>query len=193
MMTTYCFTGRRPKDLCGYVQEKYNDFVISLVNYLMQFIDTTGKEKTQFISGGAQGFDQLAFWAVDLLKQSLPAHLQGNVINTVYVPFKGQQRIWKENGLFSRQQYDLMLQKADRVAYLQESAEARNEVVEALLNRNHMMVDASSGVIALYPGDDWQTAKGGTAECMRYANSKDKTIHQVRYTIENSNLVGIYD
>ena len=50
------------------------------------------------------------------------------------------------------------------------------------------MVDSSNLVIALYPDDSWTTAKGGTAECMRYAKSKNKTIIQLKYKINNNQL-----
>lgn len=187
-MNTFCFTGSRPKKLCGYNQDSYNGFVRDFVRYLYQFIDPSGQTKTQFISGGAQGFDQLAFWTVNLFRECLPKEAWQSIINTVYVPFKGQQSVWKETGLFSRQEYESMLSCADHVAWLNGALTDKKEVAAALMERNHKMVDASDKVIALYPDDSWDTASGGTAECMRYAASQGKPIIQIRYTIQNNIL-----
>jgi uncharacterized phage-like protein YoqJ len=180
-MSTVCFTGRRPKDLCGYDVNKYQTFLSQLVTSL-DTLYVNGARK--FISGGAQGFDQLAFWAVNALKTKHP-----NIENVVYVPFKGQERRWARQGLFSIQDYNRMIQKADEVVYLKDELYDSREIVKALMSRNHDMVDASDFVVALYPDDDWKTSKGGTAECMRYANDKNKSIYQLKYEITNGELI----
>lgn len=177
---TLCFTGRRPKDLCGYKKEKYKN----LVDCITKFCDYFYKQGYRnFISGGAQGFDQLAFWAVNKLKASHP-----DIKNIVYVPFKGQERNWLATGLFSRQEYRLMLSLADEVVYLQDELHDYKDIAKALFARNHAMVDASDAVIALYPDNTWPTSKGGTAECMRYAETHHKDIHQIDYTIANNEI-----
>lgn len=85
MSKTLCFTGRRPKDL-GFIEtivskngreylknaqneDAYKDFVLSLSGILEKFYENG---YTRFISGGAQGFDQLAFRAVSLVKEKHP-------------------------------------------------------------------------------------------------------------------------
>ena len=81
MSKTMSFTGRRPKDLFGYVKENYVPLVNKLTDELIQFYKEQGFDT--FITGGAQGFDQLAFWAVDRMKR------QGYMVkNIVYAPFK---------------------------------------------------------------------------------------------------------
>ena len=88
-----CFTGRRPKDLYGYNHDAYIPMVNAIKSCLRKHIS---QGYTKFISGGAQGFDQLSFWAVNALKR------EGyDIKNIVYVPFKGQEKAWKETGLFS--------------------------------------------------------------------------------------------
>lgn len=74
---TLCFTGRRPKNLCGYNNNKYNDLVDKVTEICETFHQNGYRN---FISGGAQGFDQLAFWAVLRLKKIHP-----DVKNIVYV------------------------------------------------------------------------------------------------------------
>ncbi len=180
-MRTACFTGRRAKTLCGYDGEKYTSFHNQLVEYL-ETLYTEGIR--EFISGGAQGFDQLAFWAVNELKQR-----HNDIKNTVYIPFRGQESRWAAHGMFSREDYNLMLTKADEIKYLKEiNTSDYNQVVKALYDRNHSMVNNSELCIALYPSDDWRTSKGGTAECIRYARNKNIETRQIRYTINNNGL-----
>lgn len=64
---TVCFTGHRANKLCGYDINKYTDFVDQLVIALEDY--TLDHNITNFITGGAQGFDQLAYWAVNILSE----------------------------------------------------------------------------------------------------------------------------
>lgn len=178
---TLCFTGKRPKDLCGYKKDKYE----GLTSCIKRLCETYYKSGyTRYLFGGAQGFDQIAFWAVYELKK---VHQDIKLI--VYVPFKGQERKWLETGLFSQQEYQQLLSLADEVVYLHEKLENYNDIVKALYERNHAMVTNSDAVIALYPDATWKTNKSGTAECMRYADKHHKEICQIRYSIENDRIV----
>ena len=169
-----CFTGRRPKDLYGYNHDAYIPMVNAIKSCLRKHIS---QGYTKFISGGAQGFDQLSFWAVNALKR------EGyDIKNIVYVPFKGQEKAWKETGLFSQKEYKLMLRLADEVVFLQDiDADNKRQVVKALYDRNHSMVNDSDAVFGLYPNYNWQlsSTKGGTAECLRYALDINKPIFQL--------------
>lgn len=167
-MKTVAFTGHRPKNLCGYDTAAYTDFVHELAMYLTSLYPGEG---LRIITGGAQGIDQLAFWAADLAKDR-----RTDITNIVYVPFRGQQSVWKETGLFSRTDYGNMLRAADEVCYLMEKPDNKGAIVRALTQRNHRMVDASDEVIAVYRGTDYANDRGGTAECMRYAEAKGKPI-----------------
>lgn len=184
-MNTLCFTGKRPKDLLGYAhQQSYNDFV----QWLSQYLETLYRDGIRnFISGGAQGFDQLAFSAVALLKER-----HADIKNIVYVPFRGQHLRWSKNRNtpFSQSAYEDMLAKADQVKYLYEVDPSDfNKVKSALIRRNHDMVDASDIVVALYPSDDYLSGTGGTAECMRYAAKQHKTIYQIKYVINDDRII----
>lgn len=183
MKVTYAFTGRRPKDLCGYNYDNYREFVDKFVIKLSTIIDTN--KENVFVSGGAQGFDQIAFWSVHRLKRQ---HPEWNIKNVVYVPFKGQESRWAKTGDFSQSDYNKMLRFADEVRYLSDHLSDYQDIVKALHNRNHAMIDDCDKLIALYPSDDWRSSKGGTAEAMRYASSVKKNILQLRYTIVNGCL-----
>lgn len=179
---TVTFTGSRPGKLCGFNHTSYSDFVQKLAVYLY----TKFGDNTTFITGSAQGFDQLAFWAVDLIKTAFPnSH---GIKNIVYIPFPDQGNRWKKTGPFSQEEFKQMLDKADEVKILGENS---NKSVGVLLQlRNEAMINDSDIVIALYPDDSWRTAKGsGTANCMVYADKKHCPILQIRYTIKDNKLI----
>lgn len=185
MNKTVCFTGHRPKDLYGYDKEKYFLLVGVLIDQVM---DLYTKGYTKFITGGAQGVDQLAFWAVNRAKDKYP-----EIQNVVYIPFNGQERQWKEEGLFSQKEYRLMLNMADEFTYLQPTLTVKNEIVKALFARNHAMVDDADLVIGVYKKDDFITdLKGGTAECLKYALNKNKQILLINpFTFQKRNNIPI--
>lgn len=70
--------------------------------------------------------------------------------------------------MFSRQEYRLMLEKADGVVYLHKKGQMF-KAVDALMERNHAMCDVSDKIIGVYEGSDFHNDRGGTAECLRYA------------------------
>lgn len=179
-MNTICFTGRRPNVLAGYDDiDKYAKFI----DYLADLLESYVTDDTTFITGGAQGFDQLAFWAADIVKARVNKF---SVRNVVYVPHKRQPVIWRsEDGLFGKANYRKMIAKADFVKYLRGDIYDKHEICEALIARNHAMVSDSNYIIALYPDDSWRSASGGTSECMRYAHNRGKLIKQITYTINN--------
>ena len=176
-MKTVCFTGVRPNKLCGYNKEAYADFVASLTDSLEDFYS---KGVRTYISGGAQGFDQLAAWAVENLQNR-----HSDVKNVIYVPFKGQERLWKENGIFGQAQYRGILRRADEVKYLADELTDTKEIASAMHVRNHAMVDKADAVIALFPYKEIGDTKGGTVATMKYALSKDKSIYRVDYEVSD--------
>ena len=60
--------------------------------------------------------------------------------------------------------------------------------IEALFARNHAMCDFSDYCLALYPDDSWPSAKGGTAECLRYAVDNHPDVLRLGYSIDNAGL-----
>lgn len=170
---TACFTGPRPNQLFGYYRQERYDIITKALGELLPQLVAQGT--FDFISGGAQGFDQLAFWAVETYVHDY------DVSNIVYKPFDGQETRWAMRGLFSQEEYGRMLRRATDVVVVHEG-EAGDNAIPYLFDRNHKMVDDSDYVIALLADRslDWQTAKGGTAECVRYARSKNKPVLALR-------------
>ena len=164
-----CFTGHRAKALCGYRRESYHAFVYELKNLILQLYAT--QSATVFYSGGAQGFDQLAFWAVAHAKLEHP-EIQNNLI----LPDQFFHMRWPENSCFGQHDFAIMCRYADSIQY---AAPKNTTGVRYLFVRNHMLVDQSDAVIGLYTGtDDWKNSltKGGTAECLRYAWNTGKRV-----------------
>lgn len=155
---TCCFTGHRPKAMFGYDRALYAPLMQQLCTCIDQLYQAG---YTCFITGGAQGFDQLVFWAVDAVKQKHP-----DIKNVVYIPFKGQELRWLATGIFSQEEYRNMLSKADMVKVI-----SNENSVSALFERNEAMIEDSDGILCLYEDDSWQNPKqsGGTASAMRSA------------------------
>ncbi len=173
-----CFTGPRPKNLHGYVRAPYRPIVDVTEQVCRELVGLGAK---RFISGGAQGFDQLAFWAVERLRKDTP-----DVANEVYVPFAKQPSIWASEGVFGQREYRLMLSKATGHKVLAADPVTKGETVARLHGRNHAMVADADLVVALLSGRslDWQNGSGGTAECVRYARSVNKPVLAVSYRPE---------
>lgn len=170
--TSMCFTGHRPKDLCGYTRSRYVPFVDQLERLLDQYYKSGIR---RFITGGAQGFDQLAFWAVHNLKRKYD-----DIENILYLPFPGQELVWLETGCFSRTDFRQMLEYVDEIKYCTKTKpEDKSGIVKALELRNHRMVDDTDFVCALQKHQNWRMIPyGGTANCMQYAMRRQKTIHR---------------
>lgn len=179
---TVCFTGRRAKKLCGWEHEPYQNLVDQMALRIKELAD---KGYVNFISGGAQGFDQLAFWAVHKAKN----HYGCQIKNLVFIPFEGQESRWGENGCFGQKEYRLMLKLADGVYVC---GPKDNNISGRLMLRNHAMVNASGLVLALYDnGEGYKTAtSGGTEECMKYADLRQVPVQILDYEIRDG-IVGL--
>ena len=176
---TMCFTGRRPKDLCGYDVTKYSEFVSDLVKLLYEEFYQK-RNIRRFISGAAQGFDQLAFWAVERMKKLYGCK---DVQNIVFVAFEHQEIRWAKSGCFSQAEYGLMLRQADQVMVV-----CNDNTIESLFTRNHAMCDCSDCCLGLYPDDTWRYSRGGTAECLRYAVRQSMEVLCLNYVINDMGL-----
>ena len=187
---TLCFTGHMPNKLAGYNKDAYKNFIDELAISLEAYV--THFDIINFISGGAQGFDQLAFWAVQKLKEN---HPDWNITNIVYVPFIGQESKWSKFGIFSQAEYNTMLKTADTIHICDENIKANDDfslIRKALMNRNENMVNSSARVLAMYSKDELAADKltpGGTAECVKYAKSVGKPVDKCIYSIINNQLI----
>ena len=186
-MNTACFTGHRPKKLAGYQKESYKEFVPELAEWLYAY--ATQHQVEQFISGGAQGFDQLAFWAVNMLQKN---HPELHIKNILYIPFHGQEKKWKATGCFSQHEYNQMIQMADVIHFCTELTNDDNykKIIKALDDRNKDMVNHSQRVIALYSIEENRNGmeQGGTANCIAYASRKNIPVDRCLYQITDNKM-----
>ena len=173
---TVCFTGRRPKYLFGYNDDKS---YLKLMSYMYDIVKNVyNKGYRNFITGGAQGFDQLMFRVVNKLKRDNP---DTNIKNILYLPCKEQSSKWGKEGLFGSDNYDKMLKAADDIYYVSDTY-----TNTCLMDRNKAMIDNSSLVIALYDDENWYNEKrirntSGTLNALNYAKHNDKHIYQVSF------------
>jgi len=174
---TVCFTGHRPKGIIAdrpYDESNRPEYqkIVDRLALVTESLVNAGY--IAFITGGAQGFDQLAFWAVNKVKDKHP-----EIQNIVYIPFKGQELRWAKKGLFSQHEYGLMLEKADHVHICGEADAADfRQAVKMVMHRNRCMVDDSAYVVGQFEDGTWADpgTKSGTADCLRYAKQMGREI-----------------
>ena len=159
---TVCFSGPRPHKLYGYNRQLYGPLYNQLVGLVRNLYDM-GYRK--FISGGAQGFDQLCFWAVDTVRKEHP-----DIENVVYIPYKGQESKWRIDDIFGQNEYRAMLQAATAVHSI--TPDGKPASIAALFQRNEAMVNDSDLLLCLYPDQPFRNTKGGTAHAISYACDK---------------------
>lgn len=151
------FTGHRPHKLGGY--DNTNNKSVAIKNSIYEIVKSlrnTG-DCVEFITGMALGVDM---WAAELaLSIKVPYH--------AYVPFKGQESKWPEN---SQNHYRVLIGHASSVTYVCPPGYAAWK----MQRRNEAMVDDCDMLIAV-----WDGSSGGTANCVRYAESKKRKIIRI--------------
>lgn len=143
---TCCFTGHRelPSDTSE-LEKRLNDTLKALI----------ADGYTKFVAGGAIGFDALAANSVLRLKEQFP-----QISLHLALPCRGQDRFWTDA---QKEEYARHLELADSYSYIC-GAYTRF----CMHQRNRIMVDMSSKVVAFYDGGE----KGGTASTVKYASKK---------------------
>lgn len=174
---TICFTGHRPDKLIGGYDlntPRAKLLAKKLIHLLERLIEE--KNVKTFISGGALGFDQIAFMCVHHLKKKYP-----DIQNILAVPFEQQAKNWKNKNDLLR--YERMKKVADKIVYvdtLKEYIPKGNKVKTGEFSgakmqlRNQYMVDCADFVIAA-----WDGTSGGTKNCVDYASKKNKPIYRL--------------
>lgn len=192
---TVTFTGHRPNGLGfekgkAYRYETYAPFLPWLDKTLETFIEEGFRN---FVTGGAQGFDQMVFWSVQRLKKKYK-----DIKNIVFVPFKGQETRWAKTGVFSQKEYKEMLQQADDIVFCSQLDDSATyfQIVNALKKRNECMLNASKRLCGLWSRPELQAGslnRGGTYNCWTRAQKKKLETVRLCYDIQNGTMVGISD
>lgn len=170
---TCTFTGHRPSKLYGYDlnNPKYQVLAQALAKHLRMLIAEKGVRR--FISGGAIGFDTVAFFVVEQMKREYKSL---EIENILAIPFEKQYCKWRKTDV---DRYNRMKLLADKVIYIDElkQYQLKNAQIGVynpikMQKRNEYMVDESSYIVALW--DDLKI--GGTYNCIKYL--KDKRYEQ---------------
>ena len=140
---TCCFSGHR------IVKSQDYDNILANLDKILETLYNTGI--TNFISGGALGFDTLAAESVIKLRSKY-----SNIRLILALPCKDQACKWNK---IQKNQYTKLLGSADEVIYVSESY-----TPECMHKRNRFMVDNSSAVIVYI-----LSMSSGTAYTTNYA------------------------
>lgn len=156
-LITVCGTGHRPSALpVEYGYDYHSAGWTSVINNVKEVLKQL--KVTNVISGMALGFDTaLAIATLQLQNEGFDIKLEAAI------PCKGQELKWNAE---SQYLYNKILERCYKKTYL--SDKYTNSCMQ---DRNVYMVDNSDIVLALYKG-----TPGGTANCIRYAKSKNKKI-----------------
>jgi uncharacterized phage-like protein YoqJ len=148
-----CGTGHRPKKIVVGAANAYDPHVFGrLVDLASAALIRVSA--TLVISGMAIGWDMALAEAALRVGRPFDA----------YVPFRGQEGLWPEE---SKRQYSRLLAAARNVVVVCPGTYAAWK----MQRRNESMVDAAGRVLAL-----WNGTRGGTANCVAYANQVGRPV-----------------
>jgi uncharacterized phage-like protein YoqJ len=147
------FTGHRPDKLGGYkLPNPTYQFVCQQIEQALKEL-----QPEKVISGMALGVDQ---WAANI------AHKLG-IPFIAAVPFTGQEKAWPAP---SQKTFNTLIKLASEVVIVSEGGYAAYK----MQIRNEWMVDRCDKLIAI-----WDGTPGGTGNCVKYAQSKNKEIFYI--------------
>ena len=150
---TCCFTGHR------IIRAEHLDIIHKNLPILIRKLSMSGI--TNFIAGGAMGFDTHAALAVLRERRQNP-----DISLTLALPCKNQTRNWNRQDIIS---YEEIRARADEVIYI--SDEYFNGCMQ---KRNRFMVDNSSHCIFYLA-----STRGGTAYTVKYALENGLELHNI--------------
>lgn len=142
-----CFTGHRA------VSNIHKERLVANLPKIIKGLINDGI--TDFITGGALGFDTLAAEAVLKLKKEFPV-----VRLILALPCRNQTKGWNKSQIST---YEEILNRADEVIYI-----SGEYTPECMHKRNRFMVDSSAHCVFFMT-----SPRGGTAYTVKYALESD--------------------
>ncbi len=116
---------------------------------------------TDFITGGALGFDTIAAQTILSMRQDFP-----QIRLILALPCKDQDKHWKEP---NRQQYQNICNSADEIYYISEKYSPT-----CMMKRNRFMVDHSSHCVFYLTNQ-----RSGTYNTVAYAMEQDLELYNI--------------
>lgn len=168
-MKKIAFTGHRPNKLYGYDldNEDYDKLKVILKDILESEI--LKYDANTFITGGALGFDTLAFnVARDLINKYGGTHI-------LAIPFEDQpiKWEWKSQIKYKKiKQFSTCVYVDDYEEYSVKGTKRGEYHLAKMQKRNEWMVDNCDLLIGCWDG----VKKGGTWNCLKYAKKLGKEI-----------------
>ena len=168
-MKSIAFTGHRPNKLYGYDlnNEGYNE-LRNILNTILKN-EIYKYDADTFITGGALGFDTLAFYVCDNLIQDYG----GNQI--LAIPFEKQANAWPRESQITYKE----MKKVSTCIYVDDYKKYNVKGIKGgeyhpakMQKRNEWMVDNCDMLIGCWDGVE----KGGTWNCLKYAKKLNKEI-----------------
>lgn len=158
-------TGHRPDKLGGYGEPSWT----KIFKLAYEFLEKNEHNIDLVISGGAIGWDS----ALALASYEL------DIKYILAVPFVGQEKMWPKEGLYSQDFYNDLKSNAYKVEIICPGGYASWK----MQRRNEWMVNNADLILAL-----WNGSSGGTANCIKYAESKNKKIINLWEQYESCNI-----
>ncbi|MGU8718499.1 SLOG family protein [Clostridium perfringens] len=144
-MSSCSFTGHRCDLLYGWNIDikEYKILAQIIAKHCRELIKK--KNVSKFYTGGALGFDTVAFWTINYLKKEFP-----NIKNVLCIPFEGYNKNWYNKADIER--FHRMLSVADEIIYVNKMPGYETVIVDSenvtkeeanvmLERRNHFMID----------------------------------------------------
>ncbi len=148
------FTGHRKINITDEFREQFRLEIVRLIH----------EGCTEFINGGALGFDMFAAFEIIKLKKQYPIRLK------MMLPCKDQAKGWSRQ---NQMMYDEILFNADETEYISEKYEW-----DCMHKRNRRMVDECDVVIAFL-----NKKEGGTYYTVKYAEDNKKKVINLGETL----------
>jgi len=153
------FTGHRPSKLPWGYDETAEGCVRLKEILAVQIAALVNNGVTDFLSGMAQGIDQICAELV-LLQREKNSVLKLHCI----LPCMGQDAKWSDS---TRKRYRYIIQRADSRVYV-----SRAYYEGCMLKRNEFLVEHADYLLAVYDGKRW----GGTAATVNFARKQHREI-----------------
>lgn len=148
-----CFTGHR------IIATQFRESLPRQLEIQIRHLIEVGT--TDFITGGALGFDTIAAQTVLALKQEFP-----QIRLILALPCKDQDQRWKEA---DRHRYQSICQNAEEIYYIAEKYSPT-----CMMKRNRFMVDNSSHCIFYLTNQ-----RSGTYNTVAYAMEQNLELHNI--------------